>query len=174
MAAKSSQSGRPGATRAGKSSQPGRQEQPDRASRSQIEPARAPNRASQGAQLQGSQASSSNFDMDIYISIRLFSYWVSAGPPALRSSFGCVLAPSCISCVRSAKKKCALLVALRSGCVFSLELGRRTSILLARAAPGTPRRSIFEAETAVFSILFFVRQAHDAKNVRSAENFSFS
>ena len=56
LAAKSSQSGRPGATRAGKSSQPGRPEQPDRARRSQIEPARAsqerpehPNRASQGA-----------------------------------------------------------------------------------------------------------------------------
>ena len=52
------------------------------------------------------------------------------------------------------KKICALRAAWRSGCVFALELGRLTSILLARTASGRPRTSISEAETAVFSTFF--------------------
>ena len=70
---------------------------------------------------------------------------VSASP-RLRSPLRSLLLRS------NGKKICALLAACRSGCVFALELGRRASILLARTAPGTPRTSIFKAETAVFSM----------------------
>ena len=102
----------------------------------------------------------------MYISIRIFSYMDSAGPPACAPRWAAFRPALRSDCVRTDKKLCAgplVRAFARSWRVFSLDLARPTT-------PGLDFRSICGRFSPVFSSVFSAVAAIDSSTVFSIKS----